>query len=87
MSIKETYIKLPHEEEEDVHRQNVTACVRERKKHGLTLYNYEKRYVVGDERIQEMRTISAKDFVDYQKIRLETKQTLLKERTTFAYKT
>jgi len=39
--------------------------VRERRKDGAKTYIYDKRYIMGDERIQEMRIISAKDYVEF----------------------
>lgn len=65
MSIKETYLNLPFQEREDSVKKNKTICVRQRITNGHKVYNYEKRYTVGGERIQEMRAISAKAYFDH----------------------
>jgi len=87
LTIYETYINVPIRLYEDLHRENITICVRERKKNGLKVYNYEKRYNVGDERIQEMRSISAREYFSYCKNKSETTVTLHKERICFVYQT
>lgn len=43
----------------------MSICVRERKKNGSKIYNYEKRYVLEGERIQELKIITAKDYVEF----------------------
>lgn len=49
------------------HADQLSICIRERKKNGQKTYNYKKRYMIGDERIQEIRIITAKEYVEYQR--------------------
>lgn len=53
----------------------------------MILYNYEKRFTVGNERIQEMRSITAKDYLDLLKNKSDDRAPILKERTCFVYQT
>lgn len=87
MTILETYLKLDKSKLRDQMKQNMTACVRQRKKQGLLLHNYEKRYTVGSERIQEMRSITAKEYFHHVKNKSNERGSILKERTCFVYKT
>ena len=50
MTILENYLR-DRNTDADRHKENKTICVRKRKNKGLTVYNYEKRYTVGGERI------------------------------------
>lgn len=65
----------------------MTICVRKREKNGHAMYNYEKRYSVSGERIQEMHTISAKDYLELCKNKADDRTSLQKKRTCFVYKT
>jgi len=87
MKILETYLNVPADELADRKKQNITVCVRQRSKQGATVYNYEKRYMVGHERIQEMRQITAKDYIDLLKNKSDYRAPLLKERTCFVFQT
>ena len=51
MTILETYLTVPPDELADRQKRDMTICVRSRKKQGLLLYNYEKRFTLGGERI------------------------------------
>lgn len=62
--LKETFLPCSNSID-DVNLDNLSICVRERRKEGGRIYTYDKRYLVGDERIQEMRIISAKDYLEY----------------------
>ena len=80
MSIKETYLNLPENERGNSVQRNKTICVRQRVTNGHKAFNYEKRYTVGGERIQEMRAISAKIYFDHIKNKNEQINTLEIER-------
>ena len=61
--------------------------MRKRKNKGLTVYNYEKRYTVGGERIQEMRSLTAVEYFSNCKRKDSSKIALQKDRICFVYKT
>ena len=63
-----------------------SICVRKREKEGMANFNYEKRLVLGGERIQEMRKISAREYVQMIKNRDQDAIPLIKTRTIFGYK-
>lgn len=54
-----------HDTIDDVTVDYLSICVRERRKDGSKFFNHEKRYMLEGERIQEMKIISAKEFVEY----------------------
>ena len=61
--------------------------MRKRKNKGLTVYNYEKRYTIGGERIQEMRSLTAVEYFSHCKRKDSSKIALQKDRICFVYKT
>ena len=54
LKITETYLNAPPSIRFE---SDVSACVRKRQRGGIETYNYEKRWMRGKERIQEMRNI------------------------------
>lgn len=68
---------------DDVNMDQLSICVRERKKNGSKIYNYDKRYVLEGERIQELRIISAKDYVEFVRSADNTLAPLHKLRSKF----
>jgi hypothetical protein len=48
--IKETFLPCSNSID-DVNIDNLSICVRERRKEGSRIYTYDKRYIMGDERI------------------------------------
>ena len=87
MKILETYLNAPQHELDDTSKQNLSVCVRKRTKQGIIHHKYEKRYSRGGERIQEMRSINAKDYLAFLENKSDEKEPLLKERVCFVYKT
>lgn len=65
---------------DDVSRDQLAICVRERKKDGSKLFNYEKRFLVEGEQIKEMRVLSAKEYVEYVRTSCPTMKPLKKLR-------
>ena len=84
--IKETFLPCSNSID-DINVDNLSICVRERKKDGSKTYIYDKRYIMGDERIQEMRIISAKDYVEFVRQSDKTIKVLEKIRTKFILQT
>ena len=87
MKILETFLKVPENEKEDTHKKNLTICVRKRMKEGFILHNYEKRYQLGGERIQEMRSITARKYLELLDNSSESRAPILKERVCFLHDT
>jgi hypothetical protein len=61
----------------------MSICVRQRSKNGAKIYQYEKRYKLEGERIGELRVITAKEFIEYQRSKDETIPELHKTRIKF----
>ena len=57
LKIEEHYLNIPED-------SNATSiCVKSREKNGLKNYNYEQRMIVDGERIQKMRNLSAREYM------------------------
>ena len=80
--IKETYLKRQKNDDE-----NSSVCVRSRQRNGLTIFNYEKRLTRDGQRIQEMRTISAQEYLQLKQDMDKDSMPLVKTRTLFGYNT
>lgn len=59
--------------------------MRKRTKDGIVKHNYEKRYTLGGERIQEMRSINSKKYLDLIAVPSESRAPILKERICFVH--
>jgi len=64
MTILETFLPVPAIDASLGHA-NASACVRRRDKNGFHMYTYEKRFIAEGERIQEMRSISPKEYLEF----------------------
>lgn len=85
-TIKETFLPCSNSID-DVNIDNLSICVRERSKNGSKIYHYEKRYILGNERIQELRIISAKDYIEFVRQSDKSVPVLQKIRTKFFVET
>ena len=72
-----------HSTIDDVNIDQLSICVRERIKNGSKIYNYDKRYLLEKERIQELRIISAKDYVEFVRSADNSLRSLQKTRSKF----
>lgn len=64
----------------------MSIMVKQRKKNGTNTYNYEKRFMRDGERVQEMRILPAKDYVELLRSACTHKLKLEKQRKYFVYK-
>ena len=79
MKIHEHYLTIPEDS------RATSICVKKREKNGLKNFNYEKRMIVDGERIQEMRNLSAREYMQLIKNHDPNTVPLKKVRTIFGY--
>ena len=84
--LKETFLPN-HQTIDDIDKDQMEIKIRRRQRYMTKTYQYEKRYTLEGERIQELRIISARDYIEMNRARDPAKAELHKVRTRFVYDT